>query len=168
MKGFYKATVPHELLKATENNTRKKERKEWNLIMYSSDLHQRYLDCLPTARRKWLQLFSVECFPISVNALPYCEVPTFRPVVLTRLFSKIKKNSEQWWNDTDRENMDYAEKKFCPIANMSKTKLTWTSSKYKPRYPQLKPATDWNSPTLYYCIYRVSQEEWTKLQKSVP
>jgi hypothetical protein len=41
MKSFYKATVPQGLLKATENNTSKKEEKNRNLIIYSSDLHQR-------------------------------------------------------------------------------------------------------------------------------
>jgi len=112
MKSFYKATVPHWLLKATENNTHKKGKKERNLIIYRSDLHQRCLASLPTARRKWLQHFSVECFPISGNALPYCKAPAFRPVVLTRLFSKIKKSAEHWWKDTDRENANYAEKKF--------------------------------------------------------
>jgi hypothetical protein len=40
MKSFYKASVPHRLLKATEANTRKKEKKERNLKIYSSDIHQ--------------------------------------------------------------------------------------------------------------------------------
>jgi hypothetical protein len=41
MKSFYKATVAQGLLKAIKNNKRKKERKKRNLIIYSSELHQR-------------------------------------------------------------------------------------------------------------------------------
>jgi hypothetical protein len=56
--------------------------------------------------------------------------------------NKEECSAEHWWNDTERENANYAETKICPIANLSKTKLTWISSKYKPWFPQLKPAID--------------------------
>jgi hypothetical protein len=52
----------------------------------------------------------MECSPISERALIFGRFPGFAHFFFWQTYVKMKRNMEQWWNDTDRGKLKFSER----------------------------------------------------------